>query len=128
MIIKNTIQRTVIVKYLMSVDTHPTAEQVYKVVKKQIPTITLATVYRNLNGLASRKEVLRLEINKEYRFDADVSSHQHCVCSDCGKITDCFNEKISNYALDKMQNESFSPDSVSIIFSGLCKNCKGGKK
>jgi len=48
--------------------------------KKILPTITLATTYRNLNILASDSEILRLEINNEYHYDADISKHQHCFC------------------------------------------------
>jgi len=122
---RNTYQRMKILEYLQSVCTHPTAEQVYTAVKKNIPTVTLATVYRNLNLLAEQGKILRLEINKEYHYDADICMHQHYICKQCGMITDIFDKSLSEHALNKTK-KIFSADSVIIIFSGICKTCKGG--
>jgi Fe2+ or Zn2+ uptake regulation protein len=120
---RNTSQRIKIVEYLKEVKTHPTAEAVYLEVKKELPAITLATVYRNLNLLADQGEVLRLEINKEYHFDGDVSNHQHCVCVNCGRIIDIFQKEVSKYVLDKIKTKNFTQSSVTIIINGLCKEC-----
>jgi len=116
-------QRIKILEHLKSVKTHPTAEMVYDKVIKELPAITLATVYRNLNLLADKGEILRLEINNEYRFDGDISFHQHCVCKKCSKIIDLFQKEISGYALNKIKTNDFEPSSVNIIFHGLCKAC-----
>lgn len=121
---RNTIQKIKIMNYLSSVDTHPNAEQVYNEVKKEVPTITLATVYRNLNILAEEGKILKLEINNEFHFDADLKNHQHCVCKNCGKIYDNFQEDIDNYAINHVNNEVFDASDVQIIFFGLCKECK----
>ena len=124
MVQRNTIQRLKILEYLKSVKTHPTAETVFKEVVKEIPTITLATVYRNLNLLADHGQVLRLEINGEYRYDGDVCFHQHYLCKRCGKMNDCFQEEISKFALQKFKKQDFQPECVTIIFRGICKDCK----
>ncbi len=121
--LRNTSQRIKIVEYLKDVKTHPTAEAVYLEVKKELPAITLATVYRNLNLLADNNKILRLEINKEYHFDGDNSNHQHCVCVNCGKIMDVFQPEVSEYVLDKIKTKSFNPKSVTVIINGLCKEC-----
>jgi len=121
---RNTNQRIKILTYLKSVKTHPTAEQVYRVVKKDLPAITLATVYRNLNLLAEQGQILRLEINKEYRYDADKGYHQHCVCKKCSKIVDSFQKEISSSVLKRFQKKGFTPHTVEIIFYGICKECK----
>lgn len=121
---RQTIQRIKILGYLKSVVTHPTAEMVYIAAKKEIPTITLATVYRNLHLLADEGEISRLEINNEYRFDANVGKHQHYVCKKCGEILDVFQKEISEYALKKVDGKKFEPDTVQVIFYGLCKKCK----
>ena len=121
--IRNTIQREKIKQCLANVKIHPTAEWVYQEVKKEIPQITLATVYRNLNFLAEEGQVLKLEINKEYHFDGDNSSHQHCVCQKCGKISDLFQEDISSYVLKNIRTKDFACNNVTIIFQGFCKGC-----
>ena len=113
--------------YLRVVKTHPTAETVYNAVKNDIPTITLATVYRNLNKMTECGEILRLEVNGEYRFDGDNCMHQHGICRKCGKIVDFFDEKLSNTVLNKFSGNGFEAQSVCIKYYGLCKKC-GRKK
>ncbi|MBU1201604.1 MAG: transcriptional repressor [Nanoarchaeota archaeon] len=120
---RNTFQKLKILEYLRSVKSHPTAEAVYKEVIKQIPTITLATVYRNLNTLAEQGEILRLEVNKEYRYDACIDTHQHFICEECGRVTDSFQEKISKYALQNIQSKNFKVNKVNITFKGICNKC-----
>ena len=120
-----TSQRVKILEYLKGVKTHPTAEDVYRNVKKALPAITLATVYRNLNLLAEQGKILKFKIHNEYHFDADISCHQHCVCKKCGSICDVFQKEISEYALKKAKLGGFKPDCVNVIFKGLCKKCKG---
>lgn len=119
-----TSQRLKIMGYLKGVRSHPTAEEVYIEVKKDLPAITLATVYRNLNLLTKQGKILRIKVKGGYRFDAIVSAHQHCICKKCGEITDIFQEKISNYAMKKIETEHFRPTSVLIIFRGICKDCQ----
>jgi len=118
-----TSQRLKILDYLRGVKTHPTAEMVYNAVKKDLPTISLATVYRNLNLLAEQGEIIKLELNSESHFDGDMCNHQHCVCSKCRRIIDIFQEDISEYAMKKIKSSDFKPSCVNIIFKGHCKHC-----
>jgi Fe2+ or Zn2+ uptake regulation protein len=120
-----TSQRMKILEYLKSVKTHPNAEDIYNHVKKDLPAITLATVYRNLNLLAEQGKILKLEINKELRFDADMCCHQHCVCRKCGKIIDMHSCRISEYAIKNFKSKEFRPECVTIIYKGLCRKCWG---
>ena len=119
-------QRMRIIEYLKSVKTHPTAEDVYKAVRKDLPAITLATVYRNLHLLADNGEILRFRVGNEYRFDYDTDVHQHFVCENCGGVMDVYHEEISEYAMKKAKSKEFRPKSVRIIFYGDCRKC--GKK
>lgn len=125
---RQTIQKIKILEHLKSVKTHPTAENVYNAVRKDFPTITLATVYRNLNLLAEQGEILRFEVNKEYRFDGEVCSHQHCVCRKCGNILDIFDKKMSEMSMNSLSTKKFEPDSVCIIFHGICNNCSKNRR
>ncbi|MFH1063626.1 MAG: Fur family transcriptional regulator [Candidatus Woesearchaeota archaeon] len=117
-------QRIKILSYLRSVKSHPTAEVIYHAVKKDLPAISLATVYRNLNRLADEGRIIRLEVNGEFRFDGAVCNHQHCVCKGCGQMTDCFHEEISTYAMDNMKSKGFDASCVNIIFYGTCAKCR----
>jgi Fe2+ or Zn2+ uptake regulation protein len=84
-------QKMAVLEYLKSVKIHPSAETVYAEVKKALPRITLATVYRNLKELS--KEGLIQEIPaKASRYDGDISSHAHFICEKCGQIFDVFSQ------------------------------------
>ena len=63
-------------------------ELTIEAVKKDMPAISLATVYRNLNSLADNGEILKLEINGEAHYDGFCHLHSHFVCNECGKIID----------------------------------------
>ena len=121
---RNTKQKQVILESLRSVSTHPTAELLHQLVKQKLPHISLATIYRNLNFLALKGEVLKFEINKEYRYDGHIGKHQHFICNQCENILDIFDSRISNYALNKIKDQKLKTESVNIIFHGICKECK----
>jgi Fur family peroxide stress response transcriptional regulator len=119
-----TSQRLKILQELKKRKDHPTAEMIYREVSKDLPSITLATVYRNLNLLAELGQIQRFEINKEYHFDAHNENHQHLVCECCGFIDDIEEKKITDYALKNMIKKDFQVSKVNITYYGLCKKCK----
>jgi len=121
---RNTIQRIKILGFLKKNRNHPTAEMIYKEVSKDIPTITLATVYRNLNTMTEQGEVLRFEVNKEYRYDAYTKCHQHCVCKNCGKIIDYYDETIMEGCIKKIQKSiNDKIKSIDINLTIICEDC-----
>ena len=82
-------QRMVILEELRKVKTHPTADELYAMVRTRMPRISLGTVYRNLDFLTESKEILKLEsAGSIRRFDGDTRPHQHVRCQICGKIGD----------------------------------------
>ena len=86
---RNSRQREVVLEDLRSVSTHPTADEVFAMSKERIPNISLATVYRNLEFLADKGVVTRLEAtNGKRRYDGDISHHNHSRCSVCGRLYD----------------------------------------
>jgi len=117
-------QREKILGYLREVRTHPSAEVVFEAIRKDMPLITLATVYRNLNILSENGEILKLMIYGEARFDGDVRRHQHCYCKSCGTLSDVFFDDVSNYALEMIENSGFSADYVHVVFYGRCEKCE----
>jgi len=121
-------QRLKILEYLRSVKTHPTAETVYEAVKKTLPTITLATVYRNLNHLAETGEINRLLVRGVSHFDADTSCHQHAVCKECGRIIDLHKNTLIQESLKKIRIPGFKPRTVCIMIHGICDKCEINNK
>ena len=122
---RNTVQKIIIKNKLMNNKTHPTAEQVYELVKKEMPTITLATVYRNLNKMFENNEIIRLEVNGEYHFDAETNPHLHFVCDVCGKIIDYEDDAITKRILKISREKNFRVRETDIIIRGVCEECLG---
>ncbi|MBV5345337.1 MAG: transcriptional repressor, partial [Rhodoferax sp.] len=84
-----TTQRQVILEELFKVTSHPTANEVYDMVRKRLPRIGLGTVYRNLELMSETGLILKLEVGgTQKRFDAVVTPHYHVRCIQCGKVND----------------------------------------
>lgn len=121
---RETKQKKEILIYLKSVHSHPTAEIVYNAVVKIIPSITLATVYRNLNILAKLGTINRLEINKEFHYDGFTDDHHHAVCEKCGTIQDIYEKNLTKKTMSALEKQNtFNPLSVEIFFKGVCNKC-----
>ena len=116
-------QRESILNYLKITKTHPTAEEIYSELKLELPSLSLATVYRNCNRLAEAGELLRLDTGGKTHFDADISDHQHFVCSECGRVYDLFFELPEETIVGNLP-EGFTHNSHRLYFFGVCKNCQ----
>lgn len=82
-------QKTLIWRILSQTKCHPTAEWVYEEARKDMPNISLGTVYRNLQLLVADGMAQELNYGKGVsRFDANVGTHYHFVCEKCGKVCD----------------------------------------
>ncbi|HXG10004.1 MAG TPA: transcriptional repressor [Gemmataceae bacterium] len=82
-------QREAVYAYLTSVDCHPTAEQVYRAVRRQIPNISLATVYKALEALVDAGLVAKLaDIDGPARYDCRTEAHYHLHCLETGQVRD----------------------------------------
>lgn len=123
MIKRNTVQKMKIMEYLMSTKSHPTAEAVYAEVSKEIPTISLSTVYRNLNTMAEDGEILKFEVGNEAHFDADISFHHHVYCKICKDVFDLHDSEIASYITEKANIPNFKVESTNLIFVGKCCSC-----
>ena len=117
-----TIQRTSILDYLKAVDTHPSAEEIHKSVKKNLPTISLATVYRTLKELEVCGDITKIKVYKKSRYDMGGHIHPHIICEKCNQIHDIFQDEINKSALDLADKTKFDVRDVKIIFYGSCRN------
>jgi len=123
---RNTVQRQKIMDYLMSVQSHPTAEEVYREVSKTLPQVSLATIYRNLNRMAESGQIRRISLHGEYRFDGQVGEHGHLLCTRCGKILDAQQTQVHGAVRDRALRKlpcGFSAKRVSVTIEGTCKDC-----
>jgi Fur family ferric uptake transcriptional regulator len=117
-------QRAVILEELRKTVSHPTADELYSMVRRRLPRISLGTVYRNLDFLADSGEIRRLETAGSIkRFDGDMSPHQHVRCIYCGHIGDV--KKIQEApSVEGMQVEGFASILDSRVeYDGICEAC-----
>ncbi len=117
-------QRAIILEELRKSKDHPTADEVYSLVRERLPRISLGTVYRNLDFLVSTGEVAKLEVaGTTKRFDGDISWHQHVRCVHCGRIGDVMQPYPSPDVKD-MHVEGFASILASRVeYDGICEEC-----
>ena len=80
-------QRELIYEALRQTEQHPTAEMIYQWLKPANPSLSLGTVYRNLNLLADEGAIRRMAFPVE-RYDAKTMPHPHFCCDQCGAVYD----------------------------------------
>lgn len=121
-------QRRVIFEEIMKMKSHPTADEVYDRVRKRLPRISMGTVYRNLDILASSGLIHRIEPgHSQMRFESDVRDHYHVTCIRCGRIEDAEIEPLGDTlqnlesALGRMTKHGVFAHKLEFI--GLCKEC-----
>lgn len=118
-----TVQKSFILNYLKSVKTHPSAEAVYKEVRKKLPNISQGTVYRVLNNFKRRGQIQAIDTKDIVHFDADTSNHAHFICEKCGNVFDVLNECSGCGILKKEKAKVGKINHYKINFYGICKNC-----
>ncbi|WP_353894089.1 transcriptional repressor [Proteinivorax hydrogeniformans] len=117
-------QRRKILEVLKSTTCHPTADWIYNEVKKEMPTISLGTVYRNLSVLKTKGEILELNYGSTFsRYDGNPTNHYHFTCNKCLKVYDVdiplqskLNDQINHVNGHKV-------DDHRIEFYGTCREC-----
>lgn len=119
-----TTQRQIILEELGKVTSHPTANEVYDMVRKRLPRIGLGTVYRNLELMADSGIILKLEVGgTQKRFDATVDPHYHIRCSLCGKVDDIDLEVQENINKSAAIASNYQILGHHIEFTGICAIC-----
>jgi len=104
---------------------HPTAAEVYSAVKKRLPRISLATVYRNLEKLAEQGEILKLSVpNAAARFDANTEPHHHIRCIVCGRVDDLPADISVKLPRGMSEVEGYEVVGYSVEVIGICKRCR----
>src|SRR5262252_5886901 len=85
---RRTRQRQLVYQAVFAAKTHPTAEWVYGRVRRALPRVSLATVYRNLQVLVAEGRLRSWSRGGATRYDADLSLHDHFLCEGCGLLLD----------------------------------------
>lgn len=110
---------------------HPKADEIYERVRQRLPQISMGTVYRNLDILASSGLIQKIGPEfSQMRFDANTLEHYHITCMECGRIDDMVLEPDDD---PKPQLESsfvklakYGVLGHKLEFLGLCRECRNG--
>ena len=117
---RNTSQKQLILEAISHLE-HPTCEEIYAEVLKQDDSIGRATVFRNVKTLTDNKQLVKIVVPKgALRYDMSLKKHSHFICDRCGKVLDIF--YLPN--IDIPKSNLYEIDGYSLIFTGLCKECK----
>lgn len=119
--LKVTPQRERIFRVLHGNGQHPSAEWVHAAAVRDMPTISLKTVYQTLNELARLGEIETMDLGTgSARFDPNTEPHHHLVCRSCGKVRDVYLDFDTRLPTDL---HGFTVDSTEIVLRGLCDDC-----
>lgn len=125
--IKPSVQRLAVMKYLVHNRIHPTADEIYHALSREIPTLSKTTVYNTLKLFAEQGALQMLAIDdKNVRFDVDTSVHAHFRCNSCCRVYDV---PVENIDLIKPAGlENWKVTEMQLYYKGYCKDCLSGQK
>ena len=119
--LKVTPQRQLLFRLLHDNTAHPTAETLYDVASREMPGISLRTVYQTLTDLAAMGELQHIDLGGAARFDPNIDDHHHIVCDSCGEVRDVYVPNADEISVAGLAG--FSVQSARIVFSGRCSTC-----
>ena len=119
-------QRLEIFRELAKSDDHPDVNTIFRGVRKRLPTISLDTVYRTLWLLFDHGLITTLGLSRERtRFDANMRSHHHFVCSLCGNIRDFYSEEFDDLKIPQSAKSFGQVQTTHVEVRGICLECAG---
>jgi len=123
---RNTNQRQVIINYLQRSLSHPTAEQIFKAVRRTLPHISLGTVYRNLKVLEENGEIssLTYHTNNSTRYESRTDNHYHFICQKCDKVVEVELDEFVAIEKQVARRHKLLIDQHQLFFFGLCVDCQ----
>jgi len=120
---RNTIQKQLVYDAVKTLDIHANAEQVYEYVVALHPSISKATVYRNLSQMAESGKLLNIgNLYGSTHYDHNCHDHYHFICEECKQVFDIDNRfpELKNLT----EYDGLEIKSHNLSFFGLCKSCK----
>jgi Fur family ferric uptake transcriptional regulator len=119
----------VILEELNNMKSHPTADELYLVVRSRLPRISLGTVYRNIQHLSSHGLIRILHsASGQMLFDGDTSEHYHVRCARCGRVEDLPGRPMVHFERDQAGETKYEILGYKIELVGICPDCKEKEK
>lgn len=126
---KATSQRITICRFALDHRDHPTAENIYREVKRLHPTVSLSTVYKTLQVLKELHLVQELAFARsETRFDSNVAPHVNVLCLRCGSVNDVDDRAVRDIVRRAASRTKFTVTGQRFDVYGICKKCTSERK
>lgn len=117
--IKPSVQRIAVTGYVVSHRTHPTADEIFRALHPEYPTMSRTTVYNTLRRLVEAGAIRMLGIDPaNMRYDGNTDDHAHFICSHCGGITD-----VEMPRMPEMP-EGLDVAATEVTYRGCCDKCR----
>ncbi|WP_060206028.1 peroxide-responsive transcriptional repressor PerR [Sporosarcina koreensis] len=125
--VRITPQRHAILEFLISSETHPTADEIYRALEADFPNMSVATVYNNLRVFRNAGLVKELTYgDSSSRFDFVTHDHYHIICNHCGKIVDFHHPGLEEVEHLASHVTGFEVNSHRLEVYGTCPECATG--
>ena len=125
--LRKTHQREIILEELCAHPVHPTADELYERVRKRLPRVSLATVYRNLEILSDLGIIQKIETaGRQKRYDGNPEPHYHIRCIGCGRVDDVDLPRPAEVQTEipERSRNGFKVLDLKVDFYGLCPACE----
>lgn len=121
--IRPSLQRLAIMDYLLHHPIHPTIDDVYQALCKEVPTLSKTTVYNTLRMFSEKGAAQMLTID-DHRvcYDGNTESHVHFFCKKCGKVLDLMEEPAPQLCHERNVNGNIVQEEQ-LYYKGICAEC-----
>lgn len=119
---RHTKSREIILEELRALKTHPRGDELYDIVRRKLPRVSLSTVYRNLRAMQQNGQALELYCGDYNRYDGNMAPHNHFVCHKCERVWDVEAGSSAEIASTDAP-EGFRVEGQHTVFRGLCADC-----
>jgi Fur family peroxide stress response transcriptional regulator len=121
-------QRLAVYRALLEDASHPDAEKIHQRIRKDLPSISLATVYKAIDALMVAGKIAEVDAPRSAtRYEAVLEPHHHLICDVCGHIEDLHVPEFSRLRPAARDLGKFEISACSVQFHGRCAGCAGPK-
>jgi Fur family ferric uptake transcriptional regulator/Fur family peroxide stress response transcriptional regulator len=124
-----TSQRLVILRQLRRRRRHASAEEIHGAVGRELPGISVPTVYATLDLLVELELARKIDVGTGVSlFDGRIDPHQHTVCRSCGRVEDLDGPFESTALASAAADAGFATDQVEVVLHGTCADCRAAER